>query len=76
VTVLCQIWTDFRLISELAESQRNRPVGKTCSVSGTARYEYYSRSDNDLKMPVQGLIKQNLLSKTDVSNDLQYSGLD
>ena len=35
VTVLCQIWTDFRLVSELAESQRNRPVGKTCSVSGT-----------------------------------------
>ena len=35
VTALCQIWTDFRLVSELAESQRNRPVRNTRSVSGT-----------------------------------------
>ena len=35
VTALCQIWTLFRLVSELAESQRNRPVGKTRSASGT-----------------------------------------
>jgi hypothetical protein len=35
VTVLCQIWTDSRLVSELAESQNIRPVGKTRSVSGT-----------------------------------------
>jgi len=35
VTVLCQIWTDSRLVSELAESQNIRPVGKTRSVRGT-----------------------------------------
>ena len=35
VTALCQIWTDFRLVSELPESQGNRPVGKVRSVSGT-----------------------------------------
>jgi len=35
VTALCQIWTDFRLVSELPESQRNRPVGKTRGASGT-----------------------------------------
>ena len=35
MTALCQIWTHFRLLSELPESQRNRPVGKTHSVSGT-----------------------------------------
>ena len=34
VTVLCQIWTQFRLVSELPESQQNRPVGKARSVSG------------------------------------------
>jgi len=35
VTALCQIWTLFRLVSELPESQRNRPVGKDRSASGT-----------------------------------------
>ncbi|MFA7030521.1 MAG: hypothetical protein WC179_09620 [Candidatus Cloacimonadaceae bacterium] len=35
VTALCQIWTLFRLVSELAESQRNRLVGKARSASGT-----------------------------------------
>lgn len=35
MTALCQIWTDFGLVSELPESQRNRPVGKSRSVSGT-----------------------------------------
>ncbi|MDD3094470.1 MAG: hypothetical protein PHV04_10135 [Clostridia bacterium] len=34
VTALCQIWTDFRLVSETLEYQGNRPVGKTRSVSG------------------------------------------
>ena len=35
VTALCQIQTLFRLVSELPESQRNRPVGKTRGASGT-----------------------------------------
>ncbi|MCB5245222.1 MAG: hypothetical protein LHW61_01045 [Candidatus Cloacimonetes bacterium] len=35
VTVLCQIWTLFILVSEFPEFQQNRPVGKTRSVSGT-----------------------------------------
>ena len=35
MTALCQIWTDFRLVSEMPESQRNRPVEKTRSASGT-----------------------------------------
>ena len=35
VTALCQIWTDFRLVSELADYQPNRPVGKTRNASGT-----------------------------------------
>jgi hypothetical protein len=35
VTALCQIWTHFRLVSELLDYQRNRPVRKTRSVSGT-----------------------------------------
>jgi len=34
VTALCQIWTGLRLVSELAESQRNRPAGKTRIASG------------------------------------------
>lgn len=34
VTALCQIWTGLRLVSELDDSQRNIPVGKTRSVSG------------------------------------------
>ena len=37
VTDLCQIWTDFRLVSEMPESQQNRPVGKTRSASGTVQ---------------------------------------
>lgn len=35
MTALCQIWTGYILISELAESQRNRSVRKTRSASGT-----------------------------------------
>jgi len=35
VTALCQIWTNFILVSEQPESQPNRPVGKSRSVGGT-----------------------------------------
>lgn len=35
MTVMCQIWTLFRLVSEFPESQQNRPDGKTRSASGT-----------------------------------------
>jgi hypothetical protein len=41
VTALCQIWTLFRLLSEMPEYQRNRPVGKSCSASGTVQFEVY-----------------------------------
>lgn len=34
VTVICQIRTLFRLVSELVDSQQYRPVGKTRSASG------------------------------------------
>ena len=62
MTALCQIWTGLRLVSELADSQRNIPVGKTRSVSGTGDYEISFRSDMSLITDEKSPIKHSEVS--------------